>query len=183
MGKRLLVNLLPKTICREAKKWLGKKTNARKAWNKCERGDWLIWILAWQKVDKRQLVLVLCECARLSLKYVEKGEERPLKAIEIAEAWARGEASIGEVEKAVDVQCTHNNTCYSYAYRASNSVASIISLRGFTCIDYTSIVSSVVVCAAIAANRAGYSEKDVFLDCANVVRKYFPDPPLISNKP
>jgi hypothetical protein len=49
---------------------------------------------------RRDLVLMSCECARLSLEYVEYGRTQPIDAIETAEAWVRGEATIEEVRAA-----------------------------------------------------------------------------------
>ena len=49
---------------------------------------------------RRDLVLMSCECARLCLQYVEYGRTQPIDAIETAEAWVRGEATIEEVRAA-----------------------------------------------------------------------------------
>ena len=54
--------------------------------------------------SRKKVVLAACQCARLALKYVKSGEERPLKAIEITEAWTRGEGNItlSDVREAAD---------------------------------------------------------------------------------
>ena len=43
------------------------------------------------------VVMAACKCARLALKHVQKGEDRPLKAIQTAEAWCKGKATIEQV--------------------------------------------------------------------------------------
>jgi hypothetical protein len=71
----------------------------RRAWEECERADWLLW-LAWTLLgDDPRVRLAACACARTALQYVPAGEERPLRAIETAEAYARGEAT--EEERSV----------------------------------------------------------------------------------
>ena len=97
----LLVSL---GACEDAREWAKGKSFAD-VWNTCERGDWLLWLLAKMK-DKpgwathKQIVSAACDCAELSLKYVEVGEERPRVAIETARKWVRGEATLEEVKKA-----------------------------------------------------------------------------------
>jgi len=84
--------------CLEAVKWARRKTPER-AWEMCKRGDWLLWIAGRLGVDRKLFVLVACACARTSLKFVLKGEDRPRIAIETAEAWTRDEATIEQVQE------------------------------------------------------------------------------------
>ena len=86
--------------CTDAIAWVGKRRNAQKAWDECPRGDWLLWYAALKGVDRKVLVLAACACARTALVHVPVGKDRPLRAIETAEAWARGEATIDQVRKA-----------------------------------------------------------------------------------
>src|SRR5690349_17926772 len=67
--------------CRYAREWIGDRTLA-KAWNECPRADWLLWFAARRGVDKKKIVLAACACARLALKFVRAGEDRPRLAIE-----------------------------------------------------------------------------------------------------
>ena len=91
--------------CSYALVWAEKFDSLDEAWAKCERGDWMLW-LAGRLFDKqgspehKALVFAACQCARLALPYVSQGEERPRLAIEAAEAWTRGEATLDEVRKA-----------------------------------------------------------------------------------
>ena len=85
--------------CPAAKAWAQGKT-ARVAWETCEQPAWLFWVTARTGASRQQIVLAACACVRLALVYVERGEEGPRKAIEAAEAWTRGEATVGEVREA-----------------------------------------------------------------------------------
>ena len=88
--------------CDEAIAWAESQPNAATAWAACERGDWLLWLAARVNLDRKLLVQAACACARQALQYIRPGEDRPRLAIEAAEAWARGEATIEELRKAAD---------------------------------------------------------------------------------
>ena len=90
--------------CTDALEWLRTQPDAKTAWEKSERGDWMLYHagkLAGEPGSdaRRHLVLAACACARPALKYVKKGELRPLQAIEIAERWARGEANAPSLQE------------------------------------------------------------------------------------
>jgi len=72
----------------------------RRVWDSCERGDWLLWLSAKLRIDRKLIVLAACDCARTALRFVPAGETRPREAIETAEAWCRGEATINQVRDA-----------------------------------------------------------------------------------
>jgi hypothetical protein len=89
---------------------------ARRVWNACPRGDWLLWLAAKLEVDRRLVVLAACDCARLALKHLSTvGDARPHIAIETAERWARGEATIEEVRAARNNVA---NNAFSGVFRA-----------------------------------------------------------------
>src|ERR1700732_4492904 len=76
------------SACSNARSWAKGKV-AQEAWEQCDRGDWLLWWAARTPENtKQEIVLVACACARLALKHVPPGEERPRLAIEAAERWA-----------------------------------------------------------------------------------------------
>ena len=91
--------LAQRHACWEALEWLQER-DAATAWSECPRGDWLLWWAAKVGVERKVVVLAACACARLALPYVAAGELRPLKAIETAEAWYSGKASLGDVRAA-----------------------------------------------------------------------------------
>ena len=93
--------------CGEAIEWAKSHPDPADAWAACERGDWMLWI--WGRLRggepmsdaRRPIVLAVCECARLALRYVPDDEGRPREAIELAERWARGgDVSCQELRKA-----------------------------------------------------------------------------------
>ena len=88
--------------CREARVWLATQSDPRAAWEACERADWMIWYARRRDVDPKAFVRIACDCARTALPFVPEGENRPRLAIEAAERWMRGEATIDEVRDAAD---------------------------------------------------------------------------------
>ena len=73
--------------CDEAANWTAKQPTPRAAWEKCVRGDWMIWLAVRAGVDRRLWARAACACARQSLRFVQQGEDRPRLAIEARERW------------------------------------------------------------------------------------------------
>ena len=90
--------LIKMGACEDAVAWVGDR-DITAAWAECQRADWMLW-LAGRVVARPLVVLAACACARTALRYVLAGEDRPRVAIETAERWARGEATIAEVRSA-----------------------------------------------------------------------------------
>ena len=91
--------------CGNALTWAAGYTSAAKAWRECEDGSWMLWLLGRHSgpvgsKSRKKLVLAAYKCARLALTHVPAGELRPLRAIETAERYCRGEATIDDVEAA-----------------------------------------------------------------------------------
>jgi hypothetical protein len=79
----------------------------------------LLTIAAW---SRRLGVLLACRVARESLRYVPEGELRPLRAIETAERWVRGEASAEECGRAAYAAYAEA-ACRAAAYAAEVAFA------------------------------------------------------------
>ena len=155
---------LPPDTCREALVWARAQPSYAKAWRACRRGDWLLWLAARVGVDRRLIVLAACDCARLSLRYVPAGDDRSRVAIETAERWARGEATIEEVRAAAAAAYA----AYA-AYAADAAYASA---------DAAYAASAAVASAASAASAASNACAQTFARCATLVRRRIPRPGL-----
>ncbi len=130
--------LLALDACGDARQWADdlRGIPARKAWEACKRGDWLLWLAAKLNVDRKLVVLAACDCARTALQFVPAGEERPRIAIETAEAWTRGEATIEQVRAAAaaayaDDDASAANVAYAAAAAYAASDARDTSLATF----------------------------------------------------
>ena len=95
--------LIANDACREARDWASVYPDLATAWTMCERGDWMLWLAVKAGVPRSLVVLAACACAREALVHVSTGEFRPLRAIEIAEAWARGGEGAPSVDDVIKV--------------------------------------------------------------------------------
>ena len=80
--------------CSDAIEWSDGKT-LREAWETCPRGDWMLWLAARLKVDHRKLTLAKGLCAN-TVRHLMK-DERSLKAVDVAIAYGRGNATAEEL--------------------------------------------------------------------------------------
>lgn len=87
--------------CEDAITWSTGRGSLEEAWSECGRGDWMLWFATEAGIDRRLVVYAACLCARESLPVWEAcypDDTRPLAAIETAEAWSRGEATVEAVQ-------------------------------------------------------------------------------------
>jgi hypothetical protein len=123
-------------------------------WRACRRGGWLLWYCARVGVDHKLLVRAACACARLALRYVPAGEPRPLAAIETAERWCDGAATLAEVRAAA-------HAAYAAAYNAAAYAAAVAA--------YAAADAYAYAYAYVAAARARMQAR-----CAAAVRRVIP---------
>jgi hypothetical protein len=159
--------------CDDAIAWAEGYDSLDAAWAACERGDWMLWLagrVAGPPGDdtRRPLVLAACACARLALPYIPDGEERPLRAIETAEAWARGDAGVTleQVRFAADDAYDAADTATTTADAAAHASA------------VSNAADSAYAAAAAAAYTVGYRVATL-RQCADLVREYYPTPPVL----
>lgn len=160
--------LVAQGACVEAVAWAQTFDSFDAAWTACERGDWLLWwigrtVARKQGPERRRLVKVACQCARLALPRLPEWETRPLRAIETAERWARGEegVTLDDVQKAADAA--------SRASYASAAADAADAAADAACAAYGAVAASYA--AAYAARRATLRQ------CADLVRAEYPAPP------
>ena len=161
--------LLSVRACAEAREWAGAR-NARQAWDECERADWLLWWAAMAGVDRKIVVKAACQCERRALRFVPDGEMRPLRAIETAERWCEGRATVQEVRAAA---------ADSYAYAAAAAADSYAYADA-----YAYAAAAAAAAYAAAAARAAYSKTraDELLEMAAIVREIVPFPGMQAAK-
>jgi hypothetical protein len=143
----------------------------QECWDNIDRGDWSLWVVGRlsgppESDGRKKLVLACCECVRLALPIFEKRypeDNRVLVCIETTEKWARGEATIEQVKQARRV-CY---IIYAYTYDAAAAAAA-------------AAYDALAACnaAAAAADAADAAERTRILkQCADIVRKYYPQAP------
>ena len=113
-------------------------------WSSVERPDWLFW-LAGRLLDRKLIVRAACACARTALQYVKPDEDRPRKAIEMAEAWTRDEATLAQVRDAA-------------AYAADTTAAAYAAYADATAYAAGATAYTAAAYAAGAAASAAYAD-------------------------
>ena len=189
--------VLPDNACGNAVEWARKQPSAAAAWKSCERGDWMLWLAGkWceTETERKRLVLAACECARLALPHVKKGELRPLRAIETAEQWARGEngVTLGDVRAARRAAGAAYAAGAAAAYAADAAAAYAADAAAYAA-DAAAYAAAAAAAdaadaaAADAADAAAYAaayaaadaaaRKSILSQCADIVRGHYPKPP------
>ena len=153
--------------CSEARDWSAGKT-LEQAWAECPRGDWMLWLAGHLDIDRKVLVRAACACARLALPFVPADETRPLKAIEAAEAWTRGEATIEDVRAARVARVAR-----AAALAAAAACAAAEAAWACAAAEAAWAVAYAAVCAAAEAAR-GAALASKLAECADIVRKHVP---------
>jgi len=158
--------------CNEAMEWLKEKPSIKVAWETCERGDWMLWLLGNLSGEvgsksRKQLVWTACQCARLSLKYVTEGEKRPLITIETAEKYTKGLATLQEVRAAY--ADAYANAVYISA--AAAYAAATAAYAADATADGTYTAAAATYAADATADAA--AKNKILKQCANIVRENY----------
>ena len=99
MNPPFIAQLIKLHPCPQSIAWIGLRT-LREAWEECDRADWMAWLIG--KLLPREVAIpAFCACARILLHRVPVGEDRPRVALDLAEAFARGEVAVLQVREAV----------------------------------------------------------------------------------
>jgi len=161
---------------------------------------------------RRQLVMAACECARHALPYIQgfeqfKEETRPLVAIETAERWAHGQGvTLEQMRQAAASSAAfeaevvkHVRKPYIYAIyaaiRAVNSAVSAVFVDNAATVSAAAAASSAdadgAAAVAIPYKTASVANAKFMIDalranvlnnCADIIRKHFPEPPTVAKR-
>ena len=175
--------------CRGSIEWAETQPDMSTAWNNCERGDWLIWLVSRVCTNKQAITLTACACARIALQYAQG--PNILEAIETAEAWAKGEATIEQVKTAANAaydsgysHLSYDDECHINKVTALESAAEAAAAAADTaCLSDALIHEAAAAAAFYAADAAYFASSDpatcedarveVQRKCANIVRSRF----------
>ena len=84
--------------CSSGQQWADSQKDYRTAWNTCNHDDWMLWIAKTADIDLKMLTLAKAKRARLVEHLMT--EEKSLKALDVSEKFASGEATIEELNSA-----------------------------------------------------------------------------------
>ena len=157
--------------------WL-KDRDLERMWEECERGDWLIWFAATVGIDRKVIVRTACACAREALRFVPDGEIRPKTAIETAERWCKGEATISQVRNASSAAAAADAAAYAaacdaaYAADAADADAAFAAYAAAAYAAYAAAAyaDAAAADAADAAADAACARKEALAKSAQIVK-------------
>lgn len=156
--------------CSDAVEWVEAhpRLSAALLWATCPHGDWLLWIATRYKVEHRLLVLAACDCAQTALAYVPAGEDSPRHAVETAEAWARGEATLDQVRHAAnDAGVTACNVARFGSGFPAHAAAAVRAAASAADAVYDARFAASAAFATEHSHAHSYEP----YQCANLVRK------------
>ena len=166
--------------CYEAIEWASiQEGSFQESWDKCERPDWMLWLLRRSKANHKEFVLVNCKIVRSVLGYIPE-EKRPLKTIQVTEAWVREEATSKEVEEAM-LEAFHaaehsdayfRSTAYYVAYAAYDVARAAIAYHAGGAVYYVAEAK-----ASITGSYSNEAKEESYINSAKVIREFFPDAP------
>lgn len=141
--------------CPEAVEWVEDR-DLETAWKECERGDWMLWLARRCDVDLRRLTGAKARCARIAQHLMK--DERLLNALDVADRFARGEATREELDVSSDAA--------AYAAAAASAAASTDTSAAYAaCAAY---YAASYAADAAAAYCAAYSVAD---EIKNILKK------------
>jgi hypothetical protein len=109
--------------------------------------------------DRRFGVWCACAVAREALRFVPKGEERPLLAIETTEAWVLGRAALEDVRRAANDAYAADAayvSVYAYAYASAASAAANAAFAAVRAVGHETYATTAAFAAARAAAYNAY---------------------------
>jgi len=183
--QELLTKMQELKACKDAVVWVTDLETdlASEVWDRCERGDWLLWLAGELGADRKLLVSGACACARTSLLYIKDPQalEVTTKALVIAEKWTKGAATDEELKIAATSAAAYASasaTVAAYAaayaayaaYAATSAAAAAYAsaCAAYACAAYPATSSASA--AAAAYDTAYDARKDSLANTAKIVK-------------
>lgn len=189
--------------CKDAIDFVKEFPTAQKAWDACERGDWMLWLLSERARGKfgttshRKLIGTVVECAQLAKKFVSKKDKKIVnRCYDLCKRYAAGENILKREFRDVAAQAIYAANAAAdaanyvaaqatYAANAADAADYATARAAYAAIYAASNATTYAVAnaACAAANVAIYAanaaacaaaEKQILKKCANIVRKHYP---------
>jgi hypothetical protein len=163
--------------CPDACAYADTHATLQSAWDACDRGDWMAWLLDHADVDKRVKVGCLADVAALVLPIYEKrypNDGRVRNCIEVCRSYARGKASDDDLRKARKAASAYVATA-AYDAAAGGAYVATAYASDATVYDSTSYASDATVYDSTSyALRKQIAYADIRKQIAAVIRAHFP---------
>jgi len=112
--------------CKEAIFYVQTQKSPAKAWNNCERGDWMLWLAKRMNVDDKKLTMAKAMCTK-QVKHLMKNQ-RSKDALQACFDYANGkitkkELNIAAYAAAYDYAAAYADAAYAATYAADAAYA------------------------------------------------------------
>jgi len=176
------MEILKYTPCREALEFRNQFSTFQEAWQACPRGDWMLWLAAKMKINKRLLTLAKGRCAE-TVKHLMK-DERSIRAIEAVIAYGNGEIDDKELTTYAEAAYAAAAAFAAYidaeaAYAAAAAAFAYVAADAAYAAAYAADAAAVATFAYVAADAAyaayAAARKQNQLQTANICRELLTD--------
>jgi len=137
--------------CIEAVKYVQSCRNYRQAWNKCERGDWMLWIANRIGVDDKTLTHAKYLCAN-QVRHLMK-DKRSIAALNACKDYVEGKIT----RKRLDTYADAAYADAAYAAAADAAAAAAYAAYAAAAAAYAAYAAADAADAAYAAAAAAYA--------------------------
>jgi hypothetical protein len=165
---REISKLKQMNACPQALTYLKRQGSYQKAWKRCDRGDWMLWLLGKvldeeNKTEFRKLTLAKARCAKLVADLTNNKYSK--KAIEVAEDFGLGEATREELDSAAakafvyattDATFTSTSSFADFASLASASTSSLLFASAFVSASASAASAAAATAAAVCSASSVY---------------------------
>jgi len=166
-GKHWTDRLVALDACPEAVVWARTYPTLDAAWSACDRADWMGWLVGMTTPDRRAMVGCAAEIARAVLHVFEDtcpGDARVRDCLDVCDRYAREEAGEDELRAA---------RAAARAADASALAAEAAALAASLAAEAAALAASASASALAAADTPSFHRS------ADIVRSWFPAPPVI----
>ena len=156
MDKQFIAKLENLNACEDSIEWLSTQDNLQQAWKDCERGDWLLWLVARLNINERKLFLAKGLVAEQVIHLMN--DERSIEAVKAAINYGNGKISKDELsaDDAATLVAAYANAAGAYAAYG----------------DYIATIATTAAAAAAYANAAAAYAANTYDDNAAVAAAY-----------
>lgn len=166
--------LIGLNACPDAVVWSKKYASPQEAWGKCDRGDWMVWLIG--RCDKSEpysdqrkpLVKVVLKCARLAWHLMlQKAKE----CIELHERWVNNEnVSVAELKKVREATA-------AVAYTNADTAAIAVAVADAAANADPTIYAVAATYADANADPTIYAvaRQNILQQVAEIIRNHYPN--------
>lgn len=168
---------------------ISKVSDAEFPWDNCHSSDRMLVFLKVLEFDKRQILLVICECCRLALEAVLKDAKPPQETLSVAEKWANGK-KVSEHQMKQAYECARDfasiaindylryrhfldKSGQTYSYEMMHAARAVMHAMSAAYAYHCNINKSPDLVDVVAAIDDAQRALPELIPC-DIIRKYFP---------